>query len=173
MSVQLIHTILSPYEVPLRDDFEKYFNHACRVYQYAVWLSKADSQVQQQIAIAAAFHDLGIWTAQTFDYLNPSVQLAQNYLKQNGLADWIPAIEEIIMQHHKLSAYHPAPLAEYFRQADLIDLSFGLFHFGLNRGQITAAVHQFSYAGFHRFLAKEIFKRILRHPFHPLPMIRW
>ena len=173
MYSQLIHTILMPYQVPLGDDFEKYYNHACRVYQYAVWLSKADIEAQKQLAIAAAFHDLGIWTEQTFDYLSPSVHLAKSYLIQNDLADWASSIEEIIVQHHKLRPYHINPLAEYFRQADLIDLYFGLFQFGLSRGQINAAVQQFPYGGFHRFLAKECFKNILRHPLHPLPMMRW
>lgn len=173
MSTQLIHTLLIPYREPLGPDFEKYYNHACRVYQYAALLSKAEGEAQKQLAIAAAFHDLGIWTAQTFDYLSPSVHLAQSYLMQNGLADWAPGVEEIIVQHHKLRPYHTSRLAEYFRQADLIDLSFGLFQFGLSRGQINAAVQQFPYAGFHRFLAKEIIKHTLRHPLNPLPMMRW
>ena len=38
------------------------------------------------MAIAAAFHDIGIWTAGTFDYLEPSVRVAAAYLTGTGRA---------------------------------------------------------------------------------------
>ena len=34
-----------------------------------------------KIAVAAVFHDIGIWSNKTFDYLEPSVALAREYLK--------------------------------------------------------------------------------------------
>ena len=100
MFVQLIHTILSLYKTELDNSFEKYHNHCCRVFNYAVLLSKANEEEQNQLAIATAFHDIGIWTANTFDYLEPSIQLAQKYLNENKLAQWNVPVAEIIGNHH-------------------------------------------------------------------------
>jgi hypothetical protein len=40
------------------------------------------------LVIAACFHDLGIWTDHTFDYLSPSAGLARDYLQRYGLSAW-------------------------------------------------------------------------------------
>ena len=40
-----------------------------------------DSRVElEKIAVAAVFHDLGIWTNKTFDYIAPSVAIAREHL---------------------------------------------------------------------------------------------
>jgi hypothetical protein len=39
----------------------------------------------EKIAIAGVFHDLGIWTNKTFDYIAPSVVLAREYLAARGM----------------------------------------------------------------------------------------
>lgn len=52
-----------------------------------------DSPVElEKIAVAAVFHDLGIWTNNTFDYIAPSVAIARKHLAARGMADWIPEI---------------------------------------------------------------------------------
>lgn len=173
MSVALIHSILSVYKVELGDSYARFSNHACRVFHYAVLLSHANEAEQKQLAIASAFHDIGIWTANTFDYLEPSVRLAKEYLQQNGLSECNKSVEEIITQHHKLSAFKPNRLAECFRKADLIDLSFGLFRFGLESQKIAETNQQYPSLGFHRFIAKEILKNAMRHPLNPLPIVKW
>jgi hypothetical protein len=53
-----------------------------------------------EIAVAAVFHDLGIWTNKTFDYLAPSIALAREYVAAKGRADWIVEIEAMIEEHH-------------------------------------------------------------------------
>ena len=173
MSVALIHSILSVYKNELGDSYASYGNHASRVYNYAVLLCYANEQEQKQLAIATAFHDLGIWTANTFDYLEPSVVLAKEYLLQNGLVEWNHCVEEIITQHHKLNTYKHNVLAECFRQADLIDLSFGLFKFGISNKQLTEIQKQFPSLEFHRFILKEMVKNMIKHPFNPLPIVKW
>jgi HD superfamily phosphodiesterase len=59
-----------------------------------------DSRVElEKIAVAAVFHDLGIWTNSTFDYIAPSVAIARKHLADRGMADWIPEIEAMIVDH--------------------------------------------------------------------------
>jgi HD domain len=173
MDTELIDTILSSYKKDLGLHFEKYHNHACRVYIFATILSNANEDEQKQIAIAAAFHDLGIWSANTFDYLNPSVKLAEEYLIQNHLEHWINNVKEIINHHHKLTPYKHNQLAENFRKADLIDLTFGLIKFGINATQITKYKKRYPAKGFQIFIFKEIIKNIIRHPLNPLPIVKW
>ena len=136
-------------------------------------LSKAIEEEQKQLSVAAAFHDIGIWTANTFDYLEPSIQLAQKYLAENNLAQWSAPVVEIICNHHKLSAYKKNTLAENFRQADLIDLSFGVFKFGLSSKQIAETKKQYPSLGFHRFIFTTMLKNAIKHPFNPLLIVKW
>ena len=173
MPIQLIYTILSNYKNELGDSFNHYQNHCCRVFNYAVLLSKANEEEQNQLAIATAFHDIGIWTANTFDYLEPSIQLAQKYLAENNLAQWNAPVAEIIGNHHKLSAYKKNTLAENFRKADLIDLSFGIFKFGLSSKQIAETKKRYASLGFQRFIFKTMLKNAIKHPFNPLPIVKW
>ena len=63
----------------------------------------ASAEEIEKVAIAAAFHDLGIWTDRTFDYLTPSAALARAYLAGSGRSEWIPEITETIFSHHKVS----------------------------------------------------------------------
>src|SRR5712671_5378177 len=59
----------------------------------------------EKIAVATAFHDLGIWTDGTFDYLGPSVRLARAYLTECGHPEkWVAEVERMILEHHELSA---------------------------------------------------------------------
>ncbi len=51
----------------------------------------------QADAVAAVFHDLGIWTNGTFDYLAPSIALARDYLVASAREDWTDEIEEMIV----------------------------------------------------------------------------
>jgi hypothetical protein len=118
----------------LGGDRADYRNHAYRVMNLCLVLSSADDDARRErIAIAAAFHDIGIWTAATFDYIPPSVDLACAHLAAAGRSPWAPEIETTIREHHKLTRYRPNPdwLVEPFRRADLIDASRGLVTFGL------------------------------------------
>jgi hypothetical protein len=95
------------------------------------------------VAIASAFHDLGIWTDGTFDYLPPSVELARAHLVRSGRSEWTSEISAMVLAHHKLSRYRgdSEGLAEPFRRADRVDVTRGLVRFGLSRpaGQVFSA----------------------------------
>jgi hypothetical protein len=135
-----------------------------------------DTRIElEKIAIAAVFHDLGIWTNKTFDYIAPSVALAREHLAARGMADWIPEIEAMIVDHHKVtsSRLNSQPLVESFRRADWIDVTCGLRRFGLPRPFIAAVVATWPNAGFHRRLLELTIDRFLKHPLTPLPMVKW
>ena len=64
------------------------------------------------------FHDLGIWTAHTMDYLGPSIQLALDHITQNHLDISPQQTKSFIGDHHKFSQT-PDPLAEKLRKAEV------------------------------------------------------
>ncbi len=174
-TLPIVEQVLVDHASELGRDFIGYRNHVYRVLNLCLAI-RPDSRVElEKIAIAAAFHDLGIWTNNTFDYIRPSVVRAREYLAARGKADWIPEIEAMILDHHKVtsSRVEPQSLVEAFRRADWIDVSLGLRRFGLSRTFIAAVVATFPNAGFHRRLVQLTIDRFWRHPLTPLPMVKW
>ena len=90
-------------------DFTPYRNHTYRVANLCVAQTSGGAEAMEKIAIAAAFHDLGIWTDHTFDYLQPSVRLAQVGSHLRAEAAWTPEITEMILEHHKVTRYRDQP----------------------------------------------------------------
>jgi hypothetical protein len=156
-------------------DLVAYRNHAYRVANLCLAIM-GDSPVElEKIAVAAVFHDLGIWTNHTFDYIAPSVGLAREHLVAREMAQWIPEIEAMIVDHHKVTSSRAIPhsLVESFRRADWIDVSRGLRRFGLPRTFIRAVAATWPNAGFHRRLVELTIHRWWKHPLSPLPMVKW
>ncbi|HVQ36830.1 MAG TPA: hypothetical protein VMS31_04830 [Pyrinomonadaceae bacterium] len=164
--------MLEKHAAELGRDFTAYRNHVYRVVNLCVALSSEDQL--EKIATAVAFHDLGIWTDRTFDYLQPSVDLACVHLNQAGKAEWTPEITEMILVHHKISPYRGQSqwLVEPLRRADLIDVSMGLFAFGLPRRLIKEISSQWPSAGFHKRLVLLELNQLRKQPWNPLPMVR-
>ncbi len=174
--IPLIDEILADYEDILGRAFVPYRNHIYRMANFCLLLEPGlDDGQRQRIFIAACFHDLGIWTNNTFDYLEPSVALAKEYLAKKGLDEWSTEIELMIDLHHKLRKIDdPAhPLVELFRRADLVDVSLGLIKFSLSAEAVRRAKREFPNSGFHKALVRLTVREFFRHPFKPLPMIRW
>src|SRR5688500_18004945 len=96
-----LETVLAAHVKELGTDFDGYRNHAYRVVNLCVAQSSCNPAQIEKVAIAAAFHDLGIWTERTFDYLAPSVRLACAHLADSGQAEWTSEITEMILEHHK------------------------------------------------------------------------
>jgi hypothetical protein len=171
----LADELLFPYRPLLGTDFDAYRNHVCRVSRFCHALCGTEAPAFDKIMIAAVFHDLGIWTANTFDYLPHSTQLAEEYLDGRGQSGWKDEIVAMIGEHHKLTPWRERPewLVEPFRKADLIDLSLGLFRFGLDAGFIRMVLRSYPNAGFHRTLVKLSLRRLKTDPFDPFPMVKW
>jgi len=168
----IIDSILNTYRQDLGNDYDQYRNHVFRVYNFAV--SNVNTiQEAEALAIAAALHDLGIWTNNTFDYLAHSIDLAKRYSTANGLPpEKSLEIETIIGEHHKLGRVKSSTLAEIFRQADLVDLSLGLIRCGRKREEIKSIRKKFPNEGFHVSLLRLFLKNLIRNPLNPLPMYK-
>lgn len=173
-TVALLDELLQHHASALGEDFSAYRNHTYRVINFCAALSTYDPVALEKMAIAVAFHDLGIWTDKTFDYLPPSERLAQAYLASKGKPEWAPEINGMIREHHKITRYQPNPnwLVEAFRRADLVDVSLGIITFGLPRKFVREVMGTFPNAGFHKRLVQLSFRRLLSHPLSPLPMYR-
>lgn len=172
----IVDEILASARNDLGKDFAAYRNHCYRVLNYCMaFCEVADEIATHKISIAVAFHDLGIWTAKTFDYLEPSKQLVRDYLQRQNLADWTDEIQSMIDQHHKMRAYRENPdwLVEPFRKADWIDVSLGWLKFGLPEELVTEVRSAFPNAGFHRRLVELTWEQFKKEPMNPLPMMKW
>jgi len=168
-----IENILDRFRAQIGADYERYKNHVYRVFNNCLMMD-TDPGNEEKYAIAAAFHDLGIWSDQTFDYLGPSENQAKLYLTENGKQEWSAEITTMIHFHHKASKYRGTheKTVETFRKADWIDVSLGLLTFGNSGQAISNTKATFPNLGFHLFLLKETSKNFFKHPTNPLPMFK-
>ena len=170
--IPIIDDVLSDHATALGRDFVAYRNHVYRIVNLCVAI--AGPRQLEKISVAAVFHDLGIWTNGTFDYLAPSIALARDYLVATAREDWIAEIEGTIANHHKITAStaDPDSLIEAFRRADWIDVTLGLRRFGIPRPFVARLFATWPDAGFHWRLVTLTLDRFRRHPLTPLPMVR-
>ncbi|BEK97526.1 hypothetical protein NSK11_contig00122-0008 [Nocardia seriolae] len=170
---------LDPWAAELGADRTAYTNHVLRVLSFCDALAghrpgdPAGPSSHEEFLTAAVFHDLGVWTAHTFDYLPPSIELTRQWLADNGHADLIPLVTSMIDDHHKLRRANGPREVELFRRADAVDVFAGLRRFGMTREDYRAVAHRYPDAGFHRRLAELGVGRIRSHPLSPLPMVKW
>ena len=156
-------------------DYRAYKNHVYRVIHFCLALHDSNKEKREKIIIAGCFHDLGIWTNGTVDYLPPSIDLANEYLKRRNLEQWSSEIELMIDMHHKIRQIedNQYSLVETFRRADLVDVSLGLVKWGLPKDYIRNIKTNFPNSGFHKRLLQLALRWFIRHPLNPLPMMRW
>ena len=98
----LLDDILEQHSAQLAADFTAYRNHAYRVANFCCALTTPDAQ--DAISIAAAFHDIGIWTDGTFDYLEPSRRRARDWIEPSGHRRLRGLVDSMIGEHHKVGA---------------------------------------------------------------------
>lgn len=170
-----LEAILADWKSIIGKDYNGYRHHLYRMINICFALHPCDEEQQRKVFIAAAFHDIGIWTDHTVDYIPPSIPPALHYLQEHGLQAWAEEISLMISEHHKVRAYTDPryPLVEQFRQADLVDFSLGAVRFGLDKYFINELKRRFPNAGFHKNLAQLGGKWFLKHPLNPLPMMKW
>jgi len=172
--IATLAAILNAHADALGADFVPYWNHTHRVANLCATHVSGGAEAMEKIAIAAAFHDLGIWTDATFDYLKPSVRLACAYLAASGLDQWQPEITAMISNHHKLTRYRDNPdwLVEPFRLADWTDVSLGFLKLGVPARFIGALYATWPSAGFHKRLVQLELAHLRKHPLNPLPVLK-
>jgi len=88
--------LLAPYRARSGADYDAYRNHCRRMLNFCLALRPASAEEREKMMIAACFHDLGVWTDDTLDYLPPSVRLAHEYLAAHGPAAWSDEIAQMI-----------------------------------------------------------------------------
>jgi hypothetical protein len=169
-----IEGLLAGFAPQLAGDAVAYGGHVRRVFGLVrAQLPALTADELEQLAIAAVFHDLGVWTDHTFDYLDPSRALAADYLAAEHRAAWATTVDAMILEHHKLRPFKGDRLVEAFRRADLCDLSFGHLRGPISRSAYRDLAAMFPSAGFHRRIAQLATKRAFTHPLRPAPMMRW
>ena len=172
-SNKIIEDILPNFRWAIKADYDKYKNHVYRVFLNCL-LIDCEKNNEEKYAIASVFHDIGIWTNHTFDYLHPSIEQARIYLTGINKTDWIDEISLMIYWHHKMSKYHGEHegIVENFRKADWIDVSLALVSFKFDKKKIYENRRSFPNSGFHVFLIKETIKNLYKHPLKPLPIFK-
>lgn len=175
IAITELDELLEPWRPVLGADRDGYRNHCTRMLNFCFALHPPADDEREKCVIAACFHDLGLWTRNTLDYLPPSVQLAHDWLRAHNRNDWCEEIGLMIDEHHRLRPVRHAtyPLIEAFRRADLVDFSLGLAGAGLERTFVAAVRAQIPNAGFHRRLVQLTLRQLRRDPLHPLPMMKW
>ena len=170
---QAIENLLQKFKEEIGPDYDKYKNHVHRVFLNCLLIDDVKSN-EEKYAIASVFHDIGIWTNQTFNYLEPSIEQARIQLIKIGREDWIEEITLMISWHHKITSYRGKHeyIVENFRKADWIDVSSGLLNFGVDKRKIKEARRKLPTLGFHLFLIKSTIKNFFKHPLNPLPMFK-
>lgn len=176
--IPLLEEILQPWQARIGNDYAGYKNHVYRMVHCVLALHSCTPEERQKVIIAAAHHDIGIWSDHTVDYLPPSIVQAHLYLDRVGLADWKDEIGLMIDMHHKVRRFagpqaQAFPLVEAFRKGDLVDFSLGLFKFGLSSGFIRALKAEFPNQGFHKMLMRSAGQWFRKHPLSPPPFMRW
>jgi hypothetical protein len=170
-----IDTLLHEWQSALGSDYTAYRNHVYRVFNFSSRLADATGDDKEKLAIAAAFHDVGIWLDGTFDYLEPSSRRALDYLSRIGRTDWSETVHQMIDQHHKIRSWRGSRgyLVESFRRADWLDVCLFALPSSLERAYLAEVLRRFPRAGFHRRLVSLTLGWARKHPFNPLPIFKW
>lgn len=170
-----IESILATWRDAIGNDYAGYRGHVYRVFNVCLRLRDCDADERRKLAIALAFHDIGLWSAHTVDYLPPSQAEAIAWLDANGLPAWRDEIALMIGMHHRIRPWRdPAtPLVEVLRRADLVDFSRGVFRAGQPRAFLRRLSAAIPNAGFHRFLIRGALDWFRHHPLRPPPFLRW
>ena len=172
--IPLLEEILNERQSAIGGEFAGYKNHVYRMVNFCFALgSDFGEEEREKIVIAGCFHDIGIWTGATFDYLPPSIAAAREYLTGNNLEKYDADVTLMIDQHHKLSEFRDDRLTEVFRKGDLVDFSLGLFKCGLPKSYVKGVKKQFPNNGFHKYLVRLAGGWICRHPLNPLPVAKF
>ncbi|MEY4482821.1 MAG: hypothetical protein RL693_273 [Verrucomicrobiota bacterium] len=175
--IDLVEEIIGAHQELMGEQFLPYKNHVYRVLNFCFMFHEPGKNEadDDKLAIAAAFHDLGMWPGDEIDYLDPSIKLAQEYLRKTNRADWMEEISLMIEYHHRFRSCpgHFPPLVEVMRKGDWVDATKGLRSFGLPRAQIRKVQDAIENLGFHDNLIRIARKEFWNRPFNPFPMMKW
>ena len=165
----VVDDVLSTFRDVLGQDADRYRNHVYRGLNYQRTLLQL-TVIPDDIALAWALHDIGIWTS-GWDYIVPSLHQVDELAPRYRIAH-ADRVRQMVEWHHKVRPSQD-DWVETFRVADRIDVTRGLLRGTLTRSDISQVVHAFPYIGFHALLVRTGAGWAARHPLRPLPMFRW
>ena len=168
-----VDEIIDAQEAFLDVSLAGYRNHVHRMINFCLAFGDLSADEEEKIVLAGCFHDIGIWSAKTFDYLPPSIDAAVDHMKKTARSEWCGHISQMIGEHHKLRRFRADPLTETFRKGDLVDFSLGIIKFGLDASFVKDIRSAFPNLGFHSGLVRLAARWICRHPLDPIPVLRW
>jgi hypothetical protein len=151
--IPVVEEHLSKYKSVIGADYDGYRNHIYRVLTYATHFLNDESPNMDVIGTALVYHDIGLWTAKTLAYLEPSAELARKECAHKYTPEQLDLQESIIVNHHKLWPVRNAREVEAVRKADWIDASNGFFNKGMPRAHIRQVKDAIPAAGFYKTLA--------------------
>ena len=150
----LIDEHLAQFESELGANFNAYRGHLLRVLTYAMHFLQGDKTHLNTIEVALVYHDIGVWTANTLAYLEPSIELALKHNHTNGWEYDTDLLKNIILWHHKITPFRGenAAVVNAVRKADWIDASNGRIKKGLSNETINKVNQALPSLGFHQSL---------------------
>lgn len=171
----LIEEILAAWKDRIGDDYLGYGGHVYRMFNFCLALHPCTNEEKTKLAIAACFHDIGLWSAHTADYIPSSVSEVKRNLCETGQQAWAEEVGLMVEMHHKVRRYpsESYPLVELFRKGDLVDFSLGFFKFGIPSAYVRDVKKAIPNHGFHRFLIKGAREWFAEHPFRPPSFMKW
>ncbi len=169
-----IDRLFEEWKPRLGRDHTPYRNHVYRVFNLAAALAEASGEDLEKLAAASAFHDVGIWLDDTFDYLEPSIRRARAHLAATGHESRTPSVSAMIDQHHKILPWRGPDrrLVEAFRHADWLDVCLFAPPTRLPRPYLARLLEAHPRKGFHARLVVFTLQWLRRNPLRPLPMFK-
>jgi hypothetical protein len=160
----VLDTELEKFSGAMGDEMNAYRNHCLRVLSFAVahlgGVKNVSSKSVDVMALALAYHDLGLWSDGALDYLEPSAkQLEASSLDEAFDDNDVATARAIITEHHKLTDYESHDdkginenLVNAIRKGDWADFTIGIVRFGLPASFVESAYTSIPEAGFHMIL---------------------
>jgi len=96
---------LTKYRAQIGEDWDGYRNHIYRVLSYTNYFLQGDEAQRDVIEAALVYHDLGLWSDASLAYLEPSTARALSDLKEEFTPEQLKLVEDIIMNHHKITPF--------------------------------------------------------------------
>lgn len=150
LSTPLVDIILQENASALGEARDGYRNHIKRVLTYALHLLPADAGYREEMEVALAYHDLGVWTHGTLAYLEPSIDSCLNdpVVAELGLDRNL--ITNIIEYHHKFTSFRGpnADIVNAVRKGDWIDVTRGRMKKGVDESFILKTMQAHPDLGF-------------------------
>ena len=148
-----IENILSPFREELGGHFQRYKNHAIRVFHLTCLMYSGDLKRKdlETLAIASAFHGLSVWMEEDNEPWEAQMIPLIEFMANREQLHRVNEISQFIGKQNKtLQIQGPsARLRELFRRAYWTDITKGNRTYGISRSTYERILKKFPSRGFH------------------------